>query len=352
MRFRLLACSVLLAACSGSSTDEAPTSGGGSASAACGAGDHELAPGAVDPNDTKLAVANGFVWYGHAGGAGGTVSRIPLAGGDVETLVPSSAAAFAVSRAGALAWASVQPSTKGGPATSLQIRDANGAITPLPLPDGVSIVTSLAFDRAENLFVLSDIVIRGFGTGVAVWRWSNVRKTFDLMHKLTGGLGPFYPDGDGMAWGEPPDASSTDGGGPRIFHEDATGGSPTAGPQVPERATIIGVDAQKIYWVDSDFVSLLSIDRGTLANKIEVTFHEPRPASVADVSVDDDAFYWRAIDSVTGTATISRQAKGGGTPTVFASAVELGPPSVGSCTVAFLQKADESGSWAIMTKSP
>ncbi|HEY8079705.1 MAG TPA: hypothetical protein VIF62_36495 [Labilithrix sp.] len=341
MRLRLLSCALFVAACSGSSSD--PTTA--SNASTCGGGDHELAAGTVDPNDTQLAVGNGYVWYGHRGGANGELARIPIAGGPGDTIVGAPIAAFAIGTGGSVAW-TIAPASSDSP-TVIELRDPSGATTPIPLPDGVSTVNALAFDHAGNLFMLSDIVIRGFGNGVSIWRWSAERNAFDLLHKLPSGLGPLFPDGDGMAWVAPTDS----GDGVRIFHEDAIGGAPAPGPEVPTGGTIIGVDAQKIYYVGPDRLGIGSIDRAALTHANEVTFPEPRPTSGTDVSVVDDTFYWRAIDGSSGDATIWRAAKNGGAPTQFASAVELGLPSVGSCAVAFLQKSDESGSWSIMTKS-
>ncbi len=326
-------------ACSGSGADVGGSSG------TCGSGDRMLASG-IDPNGTTLAVSGEHVYFHHEGGANSVFARVPLTGGATETISGSSIRTFDVNAAGTLAWTdAASPSGSG----ALHVRDAAGTDQTLPLPDGALSFGSLAVDGAGNVFVVTDASIpptNGGGgpalAGAAVWRWSAVRKAYDLLHRIVGDISGFMRDGDGIAWVAPTPT------GQALYREDVAGGTPAIGPQVPDGATVIGLDATKLYVMRSP-ESIQSVDRttGAIADEVRITVSQPERLN--EVVADGGHFYWLVHDKTAGNASIFR-VDSGGTPEVFATSSDLELLAVGGCSVAYLGVGSDGGAWGIMTR--
>jgi hypothetical protein len=346
----VLVASALLAGCSGSSANATSGSAG-----SCASGDAVLATG-IDPNNTDLAVSNDRVVYRTQAGSPisttstATLASVPLAGGPSETIADANILAFAVGPTDAVAWATQGAPTAlaGGAPEALHLRDASGTTQDIDMPSAAQGVRALALDGYGNLFVLFQVAIQGIGSGVSVYRWSAQRKAFDELHRAPS-MGTFAPDGTGMAWVGPVSGTA----GVALYSEDPTGGAPTIGPELPSGVTFVGLDASKVYVVDTTAAQIFrieSVDRQTKTSATAFTFPAPRPAQPSDIVVDDSSFYWLAHDAQTGDAKIFRAPKTGGDPEVFAHGSELGPPRIGGCRVAFAGVPDGGGAWSIMTR--
>jgi hypothetical protein len=334
-------CSGATAGSTGGNSGAGGTDGGASQSAggACVTAQHTVS--SAEAHYTNIVLAGAYVYVREWSPNGYGFSRVLLTGGTGETLDDGQVTVFAASDAGTVAW------TNNTSPPTIKWLDATHPVQTLTLPATALDASVLAIDAHENIFVLADDT-KG---GNTVWRYGAANATFELIHHNVGGLRGFYKDGDSVAW-----LGGTDTG-TALYREDATGGAPSHGADLPNSfATIIGIDAKSIYTVNGSTIQ--AIDRTTAASSTAFDFTNPAPTGppgydpspdLGSFTMDDKNFYWITRDRLQGTAGIYRAAKTSGTTALFSTMVDVDNVSIDGCAVAYTGITD-TGDWGVVVK--